>query len=97
MWAMANDGHIKTFEELSIGDCRWPLGEAELEDERPGSATLFCAAPASSRLISGGMTCPYCDAHASLAYWKPDAMQQSKWLGGALFRASQDYRQPCAV
>jgi hypothetical protein len=56
---------LQTFLELMPDACRWPLGEAPLPDERPGSATLFCGAPIVDR---GAAPCPYCPEHAALAH-----------------------------
>lgn len=48
-----------TFEELKTDDCRWPVAEAK------NGEILFCGESA----ING---CPYCAAHAAIAY-KPAA------------------------
>jgi len=46
-----------TFEELSYGDCRWPMAEFDRGE------FLFCGEPAAK---SG--SCPYCREHMALAY-----------------------------
>jgi hypothetical protein len=49
------------FEELAVSDCRFVIGDAEQPGDRPGSAALFCAAPA----IDGR---PYCAKHCRIEY-----------------------------
>jgi len=49
---------MPTFKNLKLQVCRWPVGESA--DGQP----LFCGERASNG-------CPYCAAHALLAYPKP--------------------------
>jgi hypothetical protein len=68
---------MKTFQELDRGDCRYPIGEALLPGEKPGSGFLFCSAPTDQ----SRKHCPYCLFHAALAYdqkveRQPDAYQK---------------------
>jgi hypothetical protein len=47
-----------TFEELSRGDCRWPMAEFDRGE------FLFCGEPAAG----DRRRCPYCVCHLALAY-----------------------------
>jgi len=49
-----------TIEELKSKDCRWPGAKAKTGE------ILYCGEPA----VDG---CPYCAAHAAIAYSKPAA------------------------
>ena len=60
-----------TFEELKRGQCQWPVAQVLLPGERRGAGHRFCGAPRSTRVIGKKLSCPYCAAHAELAYTRP--------------------------
>jgi hypothetical protein len=58
---------MKTLEELTPGGCRWPVADLCTAGDRPGSKTRFCGEPVEERSV-GTQLCPYCAAHAAMAY-----------------------------
>jgi hypothetical protein len=54
------------FEELSHGDCRWPVADCGIGGEK--GQFLFCGDAIVERYIAPGVPCPYCATHAGMAY-----------------------------
>jgi hypothetical protein len=54
-----------TITELTIRTCRFPVGEARAEGDRPGFATLYCGEPIDMTREGIG---PYCPEHREIAY-----------------------------